>query len=221
MLELDLALRYCRYRRSNRTTASKPYIQHAVRGDSRRSLLNLGWRVEIDEISIRVTEVNGTSPPGLCGRGLNPSFHSALQSSVLLIDVCDPEFQDNTLVLCCLSRARNIPLLSLFRENRQHSYARGKFSIVFTGPLRFHGQDGLVKIHESFHVVGNQACVYQCRDVGRVQRKELLGFLRGLARPPRRVTITSVIVENPTRCVIITISSQLDSRRTKPKSTPG
>jgi hypothetical protein len=194
----------CRYRRSNWTTASKPYIQHAVRGDSRRSLLNLGWRVEIDEISIRVTEVNGTSPPRLCGRGLNPSFHSALQSSVLLIDVGDPEFQDNTLVLCCLSRARNIPLLSLFRENRQHSYARPKLSIVFTGPLRF----TLLVIKHVFISVGMWE-----GSSGR------LSVLRGLADHPA-VTITSKIVEDQTRCVIITISSQLDSSRTKPKSTP-
>ena len=106
-------------------------------------IIQLGWRREIDEISIRVTEINGTSSPRLCGRWLNPSFHSALQSSVLLIDIGDPEFQDDALVLCCLSRARKIPLLSLFRENRQHSYARRKLGIIVTRPLRSHGQDGL------------------------------------------------------------------------------
>src|ERR1700689_22117 len=44
----------------------------------RSALSDFGWRVEIDEIPVRVTEVNGTSSPRLRGGGLDPGFYQAL-----------------------------------------------------------------------------------------------------------------------------------------------
>ena len=98
---------------------------------------HLDWHIKIDQISVRVTKINGTSTPWLRSWWLDPCFHKALESPVLSIDVCDSEFQDHALVFRRVGRTWNIFFLSLRRENRQHSYARWKLGVVFTRPRCF------------------------------------------------------------------------------------
>jgi hypothetical protein len=63
------------------------------------ALLTLDRRIEIYEISIRVTEVNGPSSPRLGGGWLYPGFHKALQSPVFLIYIVHAELKHNAFVL--------------------------------------------------------------------------------------------------------------------------
>jgi hypothetical protein len=73
-------------------------------------------RIKIDEVSIWVTEINGSSAPGLRGGRLYLSFHQALQSSILDINVCDRKFQDRAPVPGCVRRSGDVSLLGRRRE---------------------------------------------------------------------------------------------------------
>ena len=112
----------------------------------RRWLCWVGRCIKIDEVSIRVAEVNRTGAPGLRGWRLDPDFHEALQSAKFAIDVGDFEFQDHTLVVRGFGRAGDVILLRFRGENREHACAGGELGIIVTRHFGFQGEDRLVKI---------------------------------------------------------------------------
>ena len=116
--------------------------------------------IKIDKISVRVTKVNGASSPRLRGRRLDPGFHQTPQSNVFGIDVCDLEFQDCTSVPCRISRAGHISFLGLRREDSKYSRTRVEFDVIFTGPLCFDPQNGLVKLNKLVYVVRDQTSMH-------------------------------------------------------------
>src|SRR5271170_1028063 len=80
------------YERGYRPNSSTSHCSYRIACAS----ICLGWQIEIDKISVRVTKVNGSSSPWLGGRGLDPSLHDTAESKILIINIRDFEFKDQT-----------------------------------------------------------------------------------------------------------------------------
>src|SRR5262249_9191715 len=91
------------------------------RTPSCRSALGFDASEEIDEVAVRVAEIDRASAPGL-GRGrFYPRLNDRLQPPIFLIHIGDVEFQNRTFVFSGLRRARNVLFLCLSVENGQSS----------------------------------------------------------------------------------------------------